>query len=543
MAAFDAAGVWPALYLPDALASPQGTGILRWATAGYLSAMDDAPASTFWQPRLLADVEISQSASDAASLGGVLSLGIGAIGLDDADDALSALSQWGTADGRRVTVTVIPVEDAQRGDAGTPLAGRTLGMQMDLSTGIATILRTDPEASFIGIVQRIDQAEGSRGTLRITDVVERLATPLQPTTYAGTGGVEGGDDLKGKPKPVALGRVSQAEPVALGDVDLGVGIGALPTYQVHWRQVAEIGAVRVRGVEQTLVGGAPSIGQAREFPALGMFQLGGAPDGAVTADVRGDAVGGYVSSLGGVLRRLVGSLGPQLGADDIDAVAFAFAEADLPGEIGWYQGAEETTCATVAAGLVASCGAVLSGGRRGRLRLWDPIASGIDQFSLTMPHILALRPVVRPDSIRPLPREVAIQWRPNWTVLSDIAGSVPDTDRARLASRFSGPARTNSTPITTRVAQQRTLTFAGLYWAQADAQARANAWRAWLQGAPEMFEVTTDRYLGQIECGHMGRIAYPAWGLGNGVRVTVIGWAENLATRRLTMTVITQPET
>jgi hypothetical protein len=64
-----------------------------------------------------------------------------------------------------------------------------------------------------------------------------------------------------------------------------------------------------------------------------------------------------------------------------------------------------------------------------------------------------------------------------------------------------------------------------------------------LQGAPEMFEITTDRYLGQIECGHMGRIAYPAWGLGNGVRVTVIGWAENLATRRLTMTVITQPET
>jgi hypothetical protein len=45
--------------------------------------------------------------------------------------------------------------------------------------------------------------------------------------------------------------------------------------------------------------------------------------------------------------------------------------------------------------------------------------------------------------------------------------------------------------------------------------------------------VTTDRYLGQIEIGQIGRIAYPAYGLDAGLSGVVVGWREALAGRRV----------
>lgn len=534
----------PLLAIPEADLSAQGVTTLRWASAAYTSAPGDTPANTVWYPRLTGDVVLTQDASDALSVGGMLSLSTGAIGLDDADSALADLEKWDTANGRAISITVVPVVDPNASDVGTPLAGRALGTWFDVLTGEAFALRADPVVAFRGLIQRVDRLGDRTGILRTTDVVERLATPLQATKYLGTGGTEGGDELKGKPKPTTLGRVYNITPVYLGIIDLGVGIGALDTWQVHYRQVSSIDTVRERGVETTLVGGTPSIGQARVFNDLGMFQLGFTPANyaAVTADVRGDALGGYVSSLGGVLKRMVGSLGPQLGTGDMDALAFAFAEVDLPGEIGWYQGTEDVSCAQVATSLVSACGAVLAGGRAGKLRLFDPLAEGIDQFTLTMPNILAIQPLEKPASLSPLPREVAVGWRPNWTQLSDLAGTVAAADRERLTNAQSGPARAASTAITQRVAQQRTLSYGGLYWAEADATARAEKIRDWLAAGPRMFEVVTDRYLGQIECGHIGRITYPFFGLDAGVRVVVLGWRESLAQRKLTLTVITQPE-
>lgn len=539
---FDAAGVQPALVLPDALAVVQPVGTLRWASAGYLSASSDSPADTLWEPRLLGDVQISQAAVDAVGIGGVLPVGLADIGLADVDGALADLDRWGTADGRRVSITVIPVEDPRASDFGTPLAGRDLGMRLNPLTGLSAPARTDPIAAFVGITSRVDRNHDRAGTLRVTDVVERLAVPLQPTKYLGTGGLDGGDELKDKPKPVVLGRVFNMEPVPLGDIDLGVGIGALPTYQVHWRSVELIDAVRIRGVVQTLVGGTPVVGQARAFALLGLFQLGSTPDGTVRADVRGDNAGGYVSSTSGVIKRLVQSLGPQAGAADLDADTFAFAETDLPGEVGWCQGAEDATVTQAAERIVSGCGAVLCGSRRGTLRLVDPLAEDADQFTLQAMHIVDCRPLAIPAAFKPLPRAAAVGWQPNWAPIDDMAGTVSAADRQRFRGQQSGPARVESAAVTKRVAQQRDLTFRGLYWAQVDARTRAAKWRDFLAAAPRLFQVTTDRYLHQAETGHIGRVTYPAWGLDAGVRVSVVGWAEQIAARRLTLTVVTLPE-
>lgn len=540
---FDAAGTWPSHVLPDEYVAAQGTGFLRWATAGYLSDPADDPPNTPWAPRLMGDVEIGQSAADAWAVGGLLALGLADIALWDADGALEDLARWGTAAGRSAVITVIPVEDQQASDFGTPLAGRSLGLRLDLLTGTYTSVRTDPVMSFSGVTLRVDRNGDRTGTLRVSDVVERLSTPLQPTKYLGTGGVEGGDELDDKPKPVLLGRGYNLEPVALGNIDLGVGIGALPTFQFHWREAHAVDEVRIRGVVQTLVGGTPGVGQARAFASLGMFQIGSTPDGAVRIDARGDAVGGYVSTTAGVIRRLVQTLGPQLSSGDLDDTAFAFAEDDLPGEIGWYQGPEEITAAEACQRIVGACGGVLAGGRRGVLRLTDPLAEDIDQFTIPEAWIIDCRPLPMPASLSPLPRAAAVGWRPNWAPIDDVASSVAAADRQRMRNAESGPVRSESATLTTMVAQQRDLTFSGLYWAQADALARAQKWRRFLNAGPRMFEIVTDRYLHTIECGHIGRITYPAWGISAGVRCSVVGWREQIAARRLSLTVVTLPGT
>ncbi len=262
----------------------------------------------------------------------------------------------------------------------------------------------------------------------------------------------------------------------------------------------------------------------------------------MTADVRGDAVPIYVSSTSGIVRRLVQSLGPVLADADISSDAFGFADVDIPGEVGWYRGAEEISASDAAGQIVAGSGAVLAGGRAGLLRLFDPLAEDVAQFGIPAPWIIDLRPIALPATLRPLPRAVAVDWRRNWTPLTDLPGSLSAAERAQLAGATSGPARSESAVITGRVAQQRDLRLPGLYFAEADALARAVKYRRWLEAGPRLFELTTDRYLGQVESGDIGRITYPAYGLDAGALCVVVGWCEALAGRRLTLTVATLPE-
>lgn len=540
---FDVPAALAPAELPAYAAEPQNTATLRWASAAYHSASGDTPASTGWQPRILEEVEVGISAADALGVGGRLGLGVTSIALADADGALRDLVDYGLADGRNVLIRTVPVEEPNASDFGTPLAGRAIWMRSDFRAGTHEIARTDPTIAFRGMTRAVNRTGERRGEIILSDVMERLAVPLQATLYQGTGGIEGGSELKGKPKPVALGRVFNIEPVYLGNVDLGVGIGALPTFQVHWRSCEEVAEVRIRGVAQALTGGTPTVGQARAFAALGMFQLGSTPDGDVRVDVRGDNVGGYVSSTALVMRRLLLTHGPGLSVSDLDATAFAFAETDLPGEIGAFRGAITGTAADLAQDIVAANGAILCGGRGGTIRLFDPIArDSTVQFALPVPWLLACRPLALPSAIRPLPRAVAVNWRRNWAPVTDIAASIATGERERFTNANSGPERAESTIITARVAVQRELAFDGLYWAQADAAARAAAWRTWLEHGPRVFEVVTDRYLGVIDCGAIGRLTYPAHGLDAGVRVVVLGWREQLAARRVTLTLATLPE-
>jgi hypothetical protein len=509
----------PPATLPGDLMAPQTVVPWRIATAAYATGPTDDPPHATWYPRILGDIEVSQSGMDALGIGGRLALGVADIDAWNADRAVDAIARYGTADGRAATVRVVDVRDARLGDFGTALGGTQI--------------------AFRGIVQRIEHHGDERARITVTDAAERLATPLQPTRYAGTGGLEGDADLAGKPKPILIGQRFNVPAVYLGNVDLGDG--ALPTYQIHWRAVQSIPAVRIRGVQQVEVTGtAPTVGEYRAWEADGVFQIGSSPDGAVTADALGDADPVYVSTTAGVVRRLVQSLGPAMTDDELQIGTFDLAEADLPGAVGYWRGADETTAAAAIEEIVAGSGAIVCGGRDGALRIVDPLARGLAQFSLGAGQIIDIQPVPMPAALRPSPRTVAIDWRPNAAPLTDMAGSV-DTERAALSAAALGPARAVSATITSRVAQARDMRLRGLYHDEADALARAERWREFFENGPRAFRIVTDRYLGQMEVGALGAVSYPAFGLDDGAGVVALGYVEQLAGRRMAVTVVTAP--
>ncbi|MFN7306116.1 MAG: hypothetical protein ACK5TQ_05990, partial [Acetobacteraceae bacterium] len=63
MIGFDAPGMLAPAFLPDAFLAPERIATLRLASAAFVSALSDTPALAFYEPRILEDIEIGQSAA------------------------------------------------------------------------------------------------------------------------------------------------------------------------------------------------------------------------------------------------------------------------------------------------------------------------------------------------------------------------------------------------------------------------------------------------------------------------------------------------
>lgn len=76
--------------------------------------------------------------------------------------------------------------------------------------------------------------------IKLRDLPQEMAVPVQTTKYAGSGTLEGGDDLTGKPKPLCFGKVLNVAPPMVDSTKL--------IFQVHDGALASLDAVRDRGV-------------------------------------------------------------------------------------------------------------------------------------------------------------------------------------------------------------------------------------------------------------------------------------------------------
>lgn len=166
--------------------------------------------------------------------------------------------------------------------------------------------------------------ETFQGGLTLLGNDTAFATNLLTASYAGTGGAEGPESLKGTLKPWASGPCTNVEPV-LVDAEYLV-------YQVHgYGAVQDIPFVYEMGqaldeptatvsTYAALAALTLEPGQWAKAPAVGMFRLGGQPSKKLTADVMGALDGAaYPNTVSGIIQHLIKVAIPTASFGDMSA--------------------------------------------------------------------------------------------------------------------------------------------------------------------------------------------------------------------------------
>lgn len=468
---------------------------LHFSDHGFVSAPGDDPPDAWFAPRLVTALNFERQLFADGRLGGRSVPGFGVLSLNNADGGLDHLAGYAW-DGRRVRVWL--------GGGGFALA--EFGLIFD---GTAEQLTFDD----------------LRIALRLRDLQSRFEVDVARADYGGTGGSDGRIGLKGRPKPLAFGRVFRVPPVLVDP--------ALLLYQVHDGPIADVDAVYDRGVPLTRVAGAPDAGQFAVDAASGTFTLGASPAGSVTADVRGDASGGqFVETVPALLRRIATSRAGFVDPDDLDTAAFAAAGGQMPASVGLFVEGP-ALLADLLDALVDSVGGHYGFDRSGRLtvgRVDPPNGDAVAEF--TAREILE---VGRVPVARPVWRH-RIGYRRYWRLLDAdaVAGAVDDEARADLGERFRFETA-ESPAIRTRhlLAEEavRETALADVAGAAAEAARRL----AMFGGDRDGFRVRLKTQPFVLDLGQVVRITYPRYGLSEGRDVVVVGMVEDSAVNEVTL--------
>lgn len=205
-------------YLVEMLAydpSGPGTVTLRYSTHGKVTGPAETPANTVYDARLKEPGDIRRSIYEGGDGPAPVRVSLGDITLLNLDGALDGLADY-AFDGRSVTVRRGPVGGAYPSDYPTVYVGT------------------------------MDDVEVTRQAVRVRlrENTFGLDVPLQETKYDGDNtdgdGLEGTEELEGKPKPIVLGRVQQIAPVPVNTAKL--------IYQVSDGAVRSVDGVYDKGL-------------------------------------------------------------------------------------------------------------------------------------------------------------------------------------------------------------------------------------------------------------------------------------------------------
>ena len=269
------------------------TTTLYIGTDAFTTRPADDPADVYFEPIIQDGISFERSMARPGAVGGRSLPGRGALRLVNTGDFDHWLDY--NFDGRRVSIL--------SGEAGEDWA--------------------EFETVFEGVT-----GEAGFGRLEIVlpllDNRDRLDRPLQETLFSGAGGVEGGDDLKSKPKPVCLGECRNITPVLVD--------ATARTYQVNDGAIEAIDGIYDNGRALAAADYTADL-------AAGRFTLAAQPNGLVTADVRGDKRGGvYVSTAADMLRRLAVDFGGLGDPGDLDTASFSALNVKTTATLGVYTG-------------------------------------------------------------------------------------------------------------------------------------------------------------------------------------------------------------
>lgn len=479
----------------DAELSP-GVVTLRFGSQEYTTHAADSPAHTPYEGRIVGVPVTQRRISGRDGVGGMTEVE-GQIALRNEDAALDFLKHNYAVEGRRARILI--------GDADA--ARSTFG------------------EFFVGITQSLQIAQGEV-SITLSDGSAKLRRILNETLYAGTGGLEGGTDLKGKNKPVALG-VCLNVPAPLVD-------SAKLVYQVHDGAISDVPKAYDRGVE--LAKGAdyadagemdtvaPAAGAYRVWKGGGYFRLGATPAGQVTADAHGEASPSYADITSDIVLRIL-ALRCGLGGDEIDATSLSNLGSRAPGQVGKWYGTGPVTCGEAIDEFLYGVGAF---GGFNRLGLFSAglVASAAGQpetFSVGSIDIRYVEIAELPASVEPIVWRVGVSWGRNYTVQADLAAAVTAARRTFCAEATRISTVEDSTTLSRHLLAQSLSPVEALYALEADAQAERDRLLALWGTRRKMFRVGLKAQGIQRDLGQVGTFIHPRFGMIDGVSGLVIG--------------------
>jgi hypothetical protein len=382
----------------------------------------------------------------------------------------------------------------------------------------------------------------------IRDSGFRLDVPLSKNVYGGTGGEDGGSDLKGKRKPLCFGHLNNWTATLV--------IPASLAYQLSDGPIHAVSAVYVRGVAQVfsadyatvaaMNAASLSVGQYATCLAAGCIRIavaGGSEVGQVTVDFSGDKTGGvFVETTADIVRRILSRATDYVDPDELATGTFDALNAAQSAEIGYGvpTGSEETASLAIRK-IMAAIGGWAGARRNGifEVKRFDP-PSGIPTAiydRLNLDAVPALVPL--PDDLKPPPWRVRVAHSRNWTVqTTDLAGSVTDARRAYLAEEVRY-ASAESEEVKTNFPPGKEMIVDAYFRDEADALAEAERRLALWGSTPremyqlklsqpmfvhevgELISVETDRF--GLEDGKLLRIAKLIEDSGEGVEIMAVG--------------------
>jgi hypothetical protein len=276
---------------------------------------------------------------------------------------------------------------------------------------------------------------GNNISVRIKDPQSVLNVPVQATRYAGTNtppdGIEGTDDIKGRPKALTFGHVARdathssgnVTPVQVNTSKLIYHVG--PVYDIP--AAYDKGVALTRGADYTsqsdMEANPPLPANYRVWPAGGCFRLGSRPQGQVSADVIEGATAADRTAAQ-VAKRILAYAAPSVTVSAADVTALDAANSS---EVGIFI-TDEMTIIEALDQVLGSVGAWYVFDEAMVLRIKRLEApTGDPDVTISAAQVKDLSRMASSDEGAGLPaKQVNLQYGKNYTVqqAGDLGGSV-----------------------------------------------------------------------------------------------------------------------
>lgn len=369
-------------------------------------------------------------------------------------------------------------------------------------------------------------------SISLVDNSYLLDVTVQPNLYAGTGSLEGTADLAGKRKPRAFGYVKNVSPPLV--------IPSTLTYQVNDGEIEGVTAVYDRGTALTLSANyaTAALLAAAVIPAsyyatcnaLGLFRLNTIPAGTVTADVSGDKRGGiFVSTSSDIVRRVLASSSI---ADPLGLYLPSFDKVLLaqPATIGYWVAPDDTnTIADVISNIMGGIGGWGGFRRSGKFEVGIFLTpSGSTPNALfDKVDVLEIKRQGLPSSLSPPPYRFRCAYAHNWTVQTDVAGSVGVTRKSFLAQQDRYSNSVNTTVLIDHPFAHDRDPIPSYFVNQADAQAESDRLLALYSGSAAIYRITVGIQPFALDLGDIVNVTYPRWDMTVGRNLRIVEMTEN----------------